>query len=114
MSDFLIDLKQSPSSRDLVGLMQMPYSHRHPEGKQLSFPWGRVGILQERFGQNLFQSNGTLVAFVGDPVNKISQGFIESLIDHVFKLRSQPASTASIPAGSMLDRLNGSVAFLAA
>src|SRR4051812_35900259 len=113
MSDFLLHLNENEGSRNLVSLMRMPYAHRRPEGKQFQFPWGSLAVLQERFGQNVFQVNGTVMGWVGDPM--ISEGLVQALADYAAQSRREAGTVASpVLPGSVLDQLNGSFAFVIA
>jgi hypothetical protein len=114
MSDFLLQINQSQGARDLVKLMQGTYAHRHPEGKMFQFPWGKLGVLDERFGQNVFELGGTVVAWVGDPVNRISTGFLQALVDCASQARTESKNSATVRTGSVLDQLNGSFSFIVA
>lgn len=111
MSDFLITLGKRFEGEELVRLMQMPYSHRLPEGKAFDFPWGKVAVLNERFGQNTFVLDGIVVAWVGDLLTRVSDEFLTSLAHCVQSGFSGKNSLATDP---VLEQLNGSFAFVIA
>ncbi len=115
MSDFLISLDKRFSAADLARLSRMPYTYRRPEGTGFEFPWGNVAVLSERFGQNVFHRDGTLVAWVGDLVPEVSNSLLESLVNHVSNLRSgAKAGSNHRSAECVLDKINGCYAFVIA
>jgi len=115
MSDFLINVGNSSAPAENVQQMRMSYpNRRRPEGKSFQFSWGSVSVLDERFGKNLFEINGTVVAWVGDLLANTSRDFLESLVRLVKDLRTQVGGQNSCKPHPALNELNGSFAFVIA
>ena len=80
---------------------------------QYDFPWGSLAVLQERFGTNIFEVNGSVVAWVGDLLTSVSQSSLESLL-HVVRDLPIGGGKGKLMSHPELGRLNGSFAFVLA
>lgn len=112
MSDFLVSLNQAFSGAELVKQMQALYPSPGPKGTAFEFPWGKVAVLEERFGKNHFERDGTLLAWVGDPLIRFSDEFIDSLVRFHRELQRVGESEGKrLVSQPVLGQLNGSFAF---
>jgi hypothetical protein len=114
MSDFLINLGNTPAPEDTVKQMQMSFRNRRPEGKCFEFSWGTLSVLEERFGKNLFNVDGAVVVWVGDLLANLSEDVLESLVRLARGVRSDAGGQNSFRSHAVLDQFNGSFAFVIA
>lgn len=117
MSDFLVSIGKNYQPEDLLALVKRPYGERAPEGQCFDFGWGTAAVLKERiaYNKNIVTRNGTTLAWIGDLVTDMSNGYIDALISHIENIRdSEQHEACSLESDEIFKKLNGAFAVLIA
>ncbi len=117
MSDFVVSLGKTHTGEALLGLLKVPYGRRSPNGRFFSFPWGNMAVLEEHLvqGKNIVNSQGTVLAWVGDLAGDTSEAFMSALLTRLVSLKnSRREATPSLENDGLLKQLNGAFSIVLA
>jgi hypothetical protein len=115
MSDFLVSLNKKHNGEDLLRLIKKPYGNHVPEGCSFDFSWGSVAILQEHLAnnKNIVTNNVAVLAWVGDLVIDLPDGFVKGLIKRLTQLQEWgQKDDVSVQNAELFGKLNGAFAML--
>jgi asparagine synthase (glutamine-hydrolysing) len=115
MSDFLVSIGKNYQPEDLLALVKRPYGERAPEGQCFDFGWGTAAVLKERiaYNKNIVTRNRTTLAWVGDLVTDMSNGYIDALISRIENIRdSEQHEVCSLESDEIFKKLNGAFAIV--
>jgi asparagine synthase (glutamine-hydrolysing) len=115
MSDFIVSIGKKWTGDDLLNLLKCPYGERAPEGQCFDFGWGTAAVLKERiaYNKNIVTRNRTTLAWVGDLVTDMSNGYIDALISRIENIRdSEQHEVCSLESDEIFKKLNGAFAIV--